>query len=261
LKKTALMTLLLAAAGSAFGSGFDQAVLERFNYPGPSIGGLSFEPSLLCQPGYGAIFLHTDPYRVEALSWDFAAARYGWRSLGFYASFRSYRLERLYNDVTIKAGVASHIYKGIYSSVSVARRREDFKGNDDFARLTCDFRVSYDGGIFIAQAGLEEMAIKDPYVAPAGGRSEPAIRATYYATEDIGLSAGYRRDQFNRGRWAFAQDVALAKGFRLRIAYTNNPGTLEWGLDLSYKTLTFLIDYMAANKLSDTVILGLSLGN
>ncbi|OGC93470.1 MAG: hypothetical protein A2W25_05645 [candidate division Zixibacteria bacterium RBG_16_53_22] len=260
MRRAVIISILIAACDMAFASGFDDAVMERFNYPSLATNGLSFEPSRLCRPGFGAGFLHTNPYRIGSLSWDFAAARYGRRGLGLYGSFRSYRLDDIYNDVTIEAGVASHIYKGIYSSVSVARQREDFRGNDDFVRLTCDFRVSYDGGDFIAQAGLEGVVIRNPYDISGGERSAPTFRAGYFATEDIMLSTGYRRDQFGRGRWTFGQETAIIPGVRLRLGFMNNPNTLEWGLDLSCKSLTLMFDYKAVNKLSDTVMLGLAMG-
>ncbi len=256
-----IIILVMLSCGAAAGSEFDHAILERVNFPASPGEGLSLDPSLLCRPGYGATFLHTNPYRVSGLSWDFVFAHYGRRGLGIFGAFRSYRLSDLYNDLTITAGVASHVYRGLFSSLSVSRRREDFKGDDDFARTACDFRVSYDGGVVVAQAGLEEMVIQNPYAIPAGGRSEPALRATYFATPEIALSAGFRRDQFGRDRFTFGQDVAIIRGLRLRLGYMSNPGTLDWGLDLSYKSLTFMFDYIAANRLSDSVILGLSMGN
>jgi hypothetical protein len=260
MRKILLIVLAALACESAAGSGFDRVILERLYHPTLNGKGFSFEPSRLCRPGYNAIFLHTNPYRIGALSWDFAAGRIGWRGLGFYASFRSYRLDDLYNDMTITVGAAAQIYRGAYISVSAARQREDFEGNDDFGGLTSDVRVSYDRGAVVVQAGLERMIIKNPYDISRGERSEPVFRASYFASEDISLTAAYRRDQFGRGRWAFGQAAAVTRGIWLRIGYMSNPSTLEWGLDLSYKTFTFIFDYRAANKLSDTVILGLSLG-
>ena len=99
MRNAVLISILTMACGMAFGSGFDSSVLEHFNYPALA-GGLSFEPSRLCQAGYGALFLHAEPYQIGTLSWDFAAARFGWRGLGVYGVFRSYRLDDIYNNIT-----------------------------------------------------------------------------------------------------------------------------------------------------------------
>jgi hypothetical protein len=261
MKKVLLIMLIMAASKSAAGSEFDYVLLERLNYAGLSNTGLRLEPSRLCRPGSGAMVLHTNPYRLDDLYWNFAAARYGWRGLGGYVAFRSYRLGDLYNDVTITVGLAAHLYKGIYSSVSLARRREEFKGDDDFTRSACDFHISYDGGLIVAQVGLEELVTSNPYQVPGGGRSVPVLRATCFASDQIALLAGYRRDEFDRGRWHFGQDMTVTGGLQLRLAYVNNPNTLEWGLDFSYKSLRLGFGYLAANKLNDTVILGFSIGN
>jgi hypothetical protein len=256
-----LILILAVAGGAASGSGFDHTVLERFDYAGLSGGEISFEPSRLCRPGFGALFLHTDPYQISSLSWDFAAARYSWRGLGFYASYRSYRLERLYNDVTASAGLAAPIYNRIYSLLLVSHRYEEYCGAGNYGRLDATLRISYNGGDFVGQAGLEEIVLKKPYEIPGGYRPEPTVRATYFASADIGLFVGFRHDTLGRGRWTFGQEVAITPGFHLRLGFTNNPNALEWGLDLSYKSLTFIFDYKAVNKLSDTVIIGLSIGN
>jgi hypothetical protein len=260
MKNAVIVILILVACQPVFGSGFDNAVLERFDYDGLS-SGLSFEPSRLCRAGYGAAVMHTDPHGIDDLSWDYAAARYGRGEFGGYAAVRSYRLKNLYNDVTITAGLAARIYRGIYSSISLSSQNEEFNEAENFNRASASFRVSYDGVDFVSQAGLDEIVIKKPYDIPGDWRPEPIFRATYFVSDDIAISAGYRRDTLGRGRWRFGQEAILAGGLGIRLGYLNNPNTLEWGLDLSYKSIRFMFDYLAANKLSDTVILGISIGN
>jgi len=253
--------LIMVIYRSAGGTEFDHVILERFHCPGSSEHGICLEASRLCRQGYTMAFLHTNPYRVNSLSWDFAVARYGWRGLGIYSTFRSYRLDDLYDDMTISAGMAAHIYKGAYALFSAERQREHFEGVDDFTRISCDFRVSYDAVKMVVEAGLEDMIAKLPYNVSPGERAEPVMRATYFASEAIGLSAGFRRDFAGRDRWTFGQSVLIADPIELHLGYMSNPNALQWGLDLSYERITFIFDYTSANKLDDTIIFGLSIGH
>ena len=74
------------------------------------------------------------------------------------------------------------------------------------------------------------------------------------------FSMGFKSLYTMQSRWFFKQDINIIKGADLELGYLNNPNILQWGLDLSWKSVRLSFAYQGIGKLNDSVVMGLSWG-
>jgi hypothetical protein len=254
----ALITFTLALTGAANCSGLDDMFLLDVNSAPFSKNAFSLEPGNVCSRGYGFMLMHTNPYQNAALNWDLFAARYGFDEIGLAAYFRSYRLENLYNNSLFAFGPAFSVGRGIFARGTLSYEREEFKTVGNYSRIDLAGIISVHKGGLTGQARLEGLNLKKQYAHANTNNPRQLIDISYFVNDKLRLSAGISRDSQKRTRWCFEQELALTGNFSLQLGYINNPNTLQWGLDFSYGSFRFLLNYIATNKLNDTIILGIS---
>lgn len=222
--------------------------------------GFSFEPASVCSSGYGAIFIHGNPYQNAALSWDFASARYGFGRLGILASYRIYALDDLYGDATYSLGVASKMVNKTYLHISGRYSRESFEGVGNFSGVDCEIRASYHRDNFIGLVGFDGLNLNKPYENAALDQANPSATLIYSHPGSYVLAAGFKRSGAAWNRWYFDHRIQLAPSLDMRLGYITNPNVVEWGLDLTHKSFRLIFTYLGVSRLNDTILFGISVG-
>lgn len=253
------LLLLLLIAGTAY-AGLDESILWRYEFQTDSANGFSFNPGYINSRGLGLIFLHTSPYQLQDLGWDFAGLKYGFGRFGFSGYYRSYRLKDLYSANSYELSGAYNLSNGLDLSISTEWESEEFDRLSKYNRIDIGLNISYSKNNFAILGGFRKINLKKPYASPDIDKPEPILLVSKRLAVGLEFKAGYRRLCSGVNRWYFAQDIMLVKGVGLRLGYMSNPGLLEWGLDLSWENATLIFAYQAISRLSDTIILGLSFG-
>jgi hypothetical protein len=241
-------------------AGFDDSILWRYEFASDSSKSYCFNPGYINSPGLGLIFLHTSPYQLRGLAWDFAGLKYGLGRFGFSGHYRSYRLSDLYSANSFSLTGAYKLRQGLDFSISTDLESEEYGQVSKYHRIDAGINLSYARGTIAALGGIRKINLRKPYDLTDIDKPEAIILVSTCLAGGIQINAGYKCLNYGINKWYFSQDVALIKGVGLRLGYISNPALIEWGLDLSRKNITLIFTYQAISRLSDTMILGLSFG-
>ncbi|HBC47756.1 MAG TPA: hypothetical protein DEO84_09015, partial [candidate division Zixibacteria bacterium] len=126
-------------------------------------------------------------------------------------------------------------------------------------RVDFNLGLSYSGKKLAGMLALDRINLKKPYGETE--KAEPMILGSYNPANGMIFTTGYKESFTGEGRWLFKQDISIINGLGLELGYMNNPGILQWGLDLSWKSLKLSFGYNAVSRLNDTMVMGLSWGN
>jgi hypothetical protein len=263
--KRLIVIILLFSASAVSASGFDDMILWRYNLPARSSTVFSLEPMNISEHGFKTIFLHTNPYGIGSLRWDYAGFKYGAGKWGIYGQARFYGLNELYTDNIAAFGASVEPYKNIALSAAITRETENFEGIDSYSRLDLSSRLSGSFSIsaktdFTGVICIDRINLKKPYEFPGIDNPEPTIYGSFNFDDNSLFSVGLKRYYTKKTRWFFNQSVSIAEGVDLQLGYINRPNVFNWDLDLSWKSFTFAFTYLAISKLGDTMTLGLSYG-
>jgi hypothetical protein len=260
MKQIVCLIILIFAFSELSYAGIDESILWRYELSSGPADQFGFNPSFICGKGMGLMVLHSNPYQLNHLNWDFGSIKYGLGRIGFIGCFRSFRLSELYDNNTVSSGGAVMLNNHFGTSLMVNISTTKFGNFGNYSGSSLNVNLMYSVRDIMAIAGLKNITLKKPYSFPDIEKPEPYIIAKMSFGNGVQLLGGFRHLRTDINKWYFRQDIALSKGVGLSLGYMNNPNLLEWGLDLYWKNATLLFTYQAISKLNDTMILGLSFG-
>jgi hypothetical protein len=253
-----LLIILLFPVQTILASGPDEMILWRYQAPIVPKGHYTLSTGQIFRPGAKAVFLYSNPYRVNSLGWNYGGFKYGFGRWGIVGSFRSYILSDLYGDYRATLGLAANPYREWGLSLNCEYGDEEFGQSDRYSRLDLDLGLSCSRKNLSGELALKRINIKRPYDYPQ--RVEPQVLGAIDLGDGMIFTAGFKELYTKEGRWFFRQDINIIGGANLDLGYINNPNILQWGLDLSWKSLNFSFVYLVVGRLNDTMIMGLSWG-
>jgi hypothetical protein len=251
-----VLLLLFIPIQTLLASGLDEMILWRCQSPIIPEGRYSLSTNQIFKPGLKAVFLYSNPYRINSLGWNYAGLKYGSGRWGFIGSFRSYSYSDLYNDYRTSLKLAANPYEECGFSIALDYEDERFGPDDRYSGLGLDLGFSYSWDKMSGELALKKINIKKPYNYPQ--RIEPQVIGAIELGDGMIFSAGYKELYNKEARWFFRQDIGITAGANLDLGYMNNPNILQWGLDLSWKSLNFSFVYLVVGRLNDTITMGLS---
>jgi hypothetical protein len=254
--KKLIFAFLLLPIQIALAVGPDEMLLWRYQSPIAASGQFGLSPSQICRKGPSALFLYSEPYNIKSLSWNYAAANVGFGRWGLTGSFRGYSLDGLYDDYKSSLGLAVMPIDNLGVSASVDYSALKFGNVSNYDKFDLNLGLSYSMKNIAGALALDRINLKTPYDYPE--KAEPMLLGAVDFGEGMIFSAGYKRVYTGQGRWLFMQNIDLLRGIGMELGYMNNPGLLQWGLDLSWKSLNLSVGYHAISRLNDTIIMGLS---
>jgi hypothetical protein len=251
--KVFLLFILLATIANA---DYGDNLLWRYSF-GLNNRQFSKSPDAICRDGYQAIFLHTNPYKINSLNWNYAAGSKGAGRWGVSGSFRSYNLEDLYSDIKISIGGAFQANSHLYLSLETELEREEFKSiyNYNHVKLIPQAQIKSKSGSL--SAGFNRICLNNPY-SQASRYSMPFLTFSTHISNYSRFSIGYMQMESTRGRWQIYHDLTIPEFFSLGLGYLSFPELLQCGLDFGWKKIKFSIIYQGIDKLDDTIIWGIS---
>lgn len=250
--------LLILALFTLAGAEYDDNLLWRYSFSASNIG-YSKTPDRICQKSCGALFLHTNPYRLKDLNWDYTSANLGFGKWGVSGSFRSYRLAELYNDIQITVGGAYRFHRNLYLFLETGFGHEKFGESIGYDRNHINFQIQYSIRTVSIQVGLDQISVKKPYRI-YDKIAQPFVICNLLIRENSRLLVGYEQAEKMHGKWLLSQALSISDNLSLDLGYLTYPAVLQCGLDLRWKNITFSIIYQGMDKLDDTIIWGLSTG-
>jgi hypothetical protein len=256
--KRILFALVLLPLQLALANGFDEMILWRYSSPIVPAGQYGSSPEQICRIGPNVLLLYSNPYNLRSLSWNFAAVNYGLGRWGVSGAFRSYSLNGLYGDYKTSMAFAYEPVENLGVSSSIDYSRLKFGEDASYNRIDLNIALSYTRKKFTGLLAINRINIKKPYDYPE--RVEPLILGAVDLGQGMIFNAGYKRTFTGESRWLFRQNIEIVRGANLNLGYMNNPNLLQWGLDLSWKSLNLSFGYHAVSRLNDTMVMGLSWG-
>ncbi len=242
-------------------SGFDEMILWQYDIPGDSSRVLNLEPSRLCRKGLEAAFLHTKPYGINSLDWNYAMARYGFGRMGLFSQFGSYGLDDYYTRYSYSLGGAVEITEYFSSSANVSFQREDFDQAGNYSTADLGIRFSYKYNGLTGVMGLSSINLKSAYETYNGNSIRPWAGISHFFKNGIQLYASVKKAQNDRTRWLVGQSIDISEAIDLHIGILNRPNVFYGRLDLSYKLVTLILTYNSVSRLNDTIVLGFAFGS
>jgi hypothetical protein len=250
--------LLILSLYTIAGAEYDDNILWRYSFASGN-SGYSVSPDNVCQTNYNAIFLHSNPYQLRDLNWDYISAKAGYGKWGLSAAIRSYRLTDLYNDMMVSIAGALRLTQQFYFALGTSFGREKFGNTTEYDRADMNLHAVYLIKPIAIHGGLDRVCLKKPYQF-YNKSARPFVVCNLTTSECSVFSAGYKQIEPERGRWLLSQDLSVSSNLSLSIAYLTYPDLLQCGLDLRWKKITFSAIYQGIDKLDDTIIWGLSIG-
>ncbi len=257
--KKLIPIILILSVHFAWASGPDDMILWRYEAPLVSAGQFGLATGQIVKSGPGGIFLYSNPYRVKSLGWNYGAFKYGFGQWGIMAGFRSYALSDLYDDHTTSLVLALKPFGSSGLSVGVNYGYLKFGAINSYDRFDIDAGFSYSYKKMAAELELDRITLKKPYDYPE--RPEPQVIGSIELGDGMIFSAGFKEFYTRQSRWFFQQNINIVRGADLELGYLSNPNILQWGLDLSWKSVRLSFAYQGIGKLNDTMVMGLSWGN
>jgi hypothetical protein len=251
-----LIALILFPIQLAISSGLDEMILWRYESPIIPKGQLSFAPNQICSKGPGILLLHSNPYSLSSLNWDYATVKYGWGYWGIIGGLKSYALSDLYNDYKASLGMAYEPIEVLAVSASCDYGKLKFGSDTNFSRFDLNLGLSYLRKNLAGVIAVNRINLKKPY--NYSEKAEPMVMGSIDLGEGMIFSSGFRSQSSGEDRWFFTQNINIIKDIDLQLGYMNNPNILQWGLDLSWRSFRLGVGYMAISKLNDTLIMGIS---
>jgi len=242
-------------------SGFDEMILWPYDIPGDSSRVINLEPSRLCRRGLQAAFLHTNPYGIRSLDWDYAIVSYGLGRIGFFGQLGSYGLDGYYARYIYSFGGATRVTESFSSAVSGNFQTEDFDQAGNYSTANLNIRFSYKYRGLTGIMGLSRINLRSDYETYNGKSLRPWACISYIFKDGIQLSASVKRTQYNRTRWLFGQYIDISDAVGIHIGLLNRPDVFFGRLDLSYKSVTLVLTYHSVSRLNDTIVLGFAIGS
>jgi hypothetical protein len=256
--KRFILIFMLLPVQTLWASGPDEMILWRYQAPIVSEGHYSLSTAQIYHLGLKAIFLYSNPYRINSLAWNYGGFKYGFGHWGVIGSFRSYSISNLYSDYRTSLGLAINPFREWGISVNCDYSDEKFGRSESYSRFDLDLGLSYSRKNISGEVALRRINIKKPYDYPQ--RAEPQVIGAVDLGDGMIFTAGFKELYTKEGRWFFRQDISITGGANLDLGYMNNPNILQWGLDLSWKSLNFSFVYLVVGRLNDTMTMGLSWG-
>jgi len=214
-------------------------------------------PDNICRKEYQALILHTNPYRIDGLNWDYVAASAGKGRWGVIGSIRSYSLEDLYNDIKLSGGGAVEAVNRLYFSLETELEREKFGTSGAYNQVSLLAQAQYLVRGVSLSTGLGKIPLLNPY-RNSRKVAMPFLNISIGGTRYYRLSAGLRQTERRRGSWYFCHEIIISDNFSFDWAGLSYPNSLQCGLDFSWKKIKFNIIYQGIDKLDDNVIWGIS---
>jgi|WetSurMetagenome_2_1015567.scaffolds.fasta_scaffold32361_4 hypothetical protein len=251
--KVLLLFILLTSIADA---DYGDNLLWRYSF---GISDLQFSnsPDAICRDGYQAIFLHTNPYKIGPLNWNYAAGSKGAGRWGVSGSFRSYNLVDLYNDIKISIGGAFQADGHLYLSLETEIEREEFKSIYSYNHVKLIPQAQIKSKSESLSAGFSRICINKSY-SSSSRYSMPFLTFSTYISSYSRFSFGYMQLEKTRGRWQICHDLTISEFLSLDLGYLSYPELLQCGLDFGWKKVKFSIIYQGIDKLDDTIIWGIS---
>ncbi len=254
--KKMILTILILAVQIAGANGPDDMNLWRYETPLVPKGQFGLANGQILRSGPGGIFLYSNPYRVKSLSWNYGAFKYGFGRWGLMAGFRSYTLANLYNDYATSFELAIRLFSNAGLSLRGNYGHLKFGDVDSYNQFKIDAAVSYGYKNMAGELGFKRITVKKPYDYPE--RPEPQVMGSIELGDGMIFSAGFKRLYTMQSRWFFQQNINIVEGADLELGFLSNPNILQWGLDLSWKSVRLSFAYQGVGKLNDTMVMGLS---
>lgn len=242
-------------------SGFDDMILWQYDISADSSKVMNTEPSRICRRGLEASFLHTKPYGINSLDWNYVMARYGFGRLGLIGQFGSYGLDGYYSRYIYSIGGAIKVSESFFSAVSGNFRTEDFNRAGKYFTADLSIRCSYKYNGLTGIAGLSGINLKSAYETYSGTSMRPWAGISHIFNNGIQLYASIKKVRNDRTRWLFGQFIDISDAVDIHIGILNRPNVFFGRLDLSYKSFTFVLTYNSVSRLNDTIVLGLAAGS
>jgi hypothetical protein len=256
--KKVVMALLLIPVKCAFGGGFDDMIQWRYEAPIMPKGQFSLAPNQVYRKSSEILLLHSNPYALSSLNWDYAALKYGAGRWGVFGKFRSYTLSNLYADYATSLGTAYEFSENLAISASGEYGNMKFGDAVSYSSINLNLGLSYSRRNMAGVIAVNRINLKKPY--EHYGNAEPMVIGSIDLGEGMIFSTGFRKQANGEGRWYIKQDIGIIDNIDLQLGYLNNPNILQWGLDLSWRSFRLGVGYMAISRLNDTLIMGLSWG-
>ena len=256
--KKILFALILLSSEIIWATGPDEMILWRYSSPIILQGRYGSTPEQICRRGPSVLLLYSNPYNIKSLNWNDASLTYGFGRWGVSGAFRSYSLDGLYGDYKTSLGLACMPVENLGISTSIDYGKLTFGEDAKYNRVDLNLGFSYSRKKLAGMLALSRINLKKPY--DSSENIEPMVLGAYNPSERMIFTTGYKESSTGEGRWLFKQDIGIISGIDLELGYMNNPSILQWGLDLSWKSLNLSLGYHAISRLNDTVVMGLSWG-
>jgi hypothetical protein len=256
--KKILFALIIIPVQFVWAAGPDEMILWRYSSPIIPQRHYGSTPEQICREGPSVLLLYSNPYNIKSLNWNNASVTYGFGRWGVSGAFRSYSLDGLYGDYKSSLGFAYLPIKKLGISASIDYGKLTFGDDANYNRVDFNLGLSYSRKNLAGMLALGRINLKKPY--DSHENIEPMILGSFNPGDGMIFTAGYKESFTGEGRWLFKQDIGIINGLGLELGYMNNPSILQWGLDLSWKSLNLSLGYHAVSRLNDTVVMGLSWG-
>lgn len=253
--------IILINSSNLLASGFDEMILWQYDIPGDSSRVINLEPSRLCRRGLEAAFLHTKPYGIQSLNWNYAIVRQGFGRIGFFGQFGYYGLNEYYARYAYSIGGAVKINESFSSAVNGNLQTEDFNHAGDYSTADLDIRLSYKYRGFTGIIGSSGIVLKSAYETYGGRSMRPWLCISRIFKNGIQLYTSVKKSRNNRTKWLFGQNIDVSEAIDLHIGILNHPNVFFGRLDLSYKSITLVLTYNSVSRLNDTVVFGIAVGS
>lgn len=207
---------------------------------------------------FNANFLHSNPYGMENLSWNYLTARYSKGRFGAEIFYRSTGFERYYlrNRYKITAGINFYGDFSIIHALEV--RREDFGDFGTFSGSSIDISADYVRRRFSAAIGLAEIILSKSYDMPKYENSQPFAAGSLIFDKGAELTIGVRRFENRRVRWIFNQELPVTRNVVLNFGYQNKPSNIRGGIEFAVEGFSVILNYISIGGLDDSVVWGIS---
>jgi hypothetical protein len=251
--KFLLILISLAAIARA---DYGDNILWRYSF-GFGYDKYSNAPDNICRKKYQILFLHTHPYKIGGLNWNYAAATVGKGRWGAIGTIRSYNLDDIYSNTRLSIGGAAEAINQLFISLETIMEHEQFDYYGRYNKVSLLAEAQYLVKRASLSAGLQKISLSNQY---GNSRKDPRpfINISVALDQRNRFSLGIIQAEKRRGCWFICHEVDIADYFSFHGGYLSYPNSAQCGLDFSWKKVKFSIIYQGIDKLDDTVIWGIS---
>jgi hypothetical protein len=253
--KARILLILISLSGIARAD-YGDNILWRYSF-GLDYDKYSNAPDNTCSKKYQFLFLHTHPYSLGSLNWNYAAATIGKGRWGAVGTIRSYNLDDIYSNMRLSIGGAAEAINQLFISLETILEHEQFDNYSRYNRFSLLAEAQYLVKRASLSAGLERIPLSSQY---RNSRKDPRPFFNLSAAFNLRnrFSVGIRQTDNRRGCWHICHEIDVTDYFSFHGAYLSYPNSAQCGLDFGWKKVKFSIIYQGIDKLDDTIIWGIS---